>query len=447
LKAFLQRTVWLMGVGLLGISSNAAADINAASTTVGQHNAARAVAPLPQTSARKIHIFRHLNVDGNIRSYYYDREFSRTTTHDQTAFSLGGKINVLTDPFLNGFQVGGTMYFAQPLGLDSKNHAFVDRSLPGSPITTLGQAFLQYQNTYILGRIGNQEVTTPWLNESDSRMIPSTYQGIKADLTPFQNVTLTGMRLIRFKSRVSRLFTQTNLYNPENLGTPLAALGNKTDIGSLAFAAIFKYKTLHMQIWDYRFYNYSNLAYADVNYEWETKKWLSPLCGAQIAKEWGDGSNVLKSIGLGKTRGSVFGAVLGAEMADGKIAVSYNYLPRHAGAYQNGDIISPYTSGYESDPLYTTSMNAGIIEKAAGSAVKLTLQYSFFNKQLQLLASYAKYNTKPYKPNTDESDFDAMYSPEGIFKNLSIRYRLGFLNGNPTPGRIAYNRLMLQYNF
>jgi hypothetical protein len=34
-----------------------------------------------------------------------------------------------------------------------------------------------------------------------------------------------------------------------------------------------------------------------------------------------------------------------------------------------------------------------------------------------------------------------------LLKGLSLRNRLGILNGNPTTGRFVYNRVMLQYDF
>jgi hypothetical protein len=435
------------GVSLLFFCQHAYADINASGLIPGKHISHNVAQPSPAKAAGEHQIIPHLHIDGNIRTYFFDREFTNPNLDNQSAFSLGGKINVLTDPFLSGFRLGGTVYTAQSLGLNSHNPANVDATLPASPVTALGQAFLQYQNVYILGRLGNQIITNPWVNEADSRMIPATYQGIKINLMPTPNLILSGMRLIRFKSRVSATFTPTNAYTPGQLGTPVPALTNKTVIGSLIFGAQYKYKTLNAQLWDYRFYNFSHLAYGDINYKFENKTIVKPIIGAQVGTQWSDGSNLLQSVGLGSTKGTVFGAMLGAEIADGKVTLNYNLLPKMAGAFRNGDIISPYSSGYISDPLYTTSMIAGLIEKASGSAAKVAAQYTFFSKQLILFASYAKYNTKPFFPSTDETDLDAIYLPKGIFKNLSLRYRVGFLNGNPATGHFVYNRVMFEYDF
>ena len=389
-----------------------------------------------------------VHVDGYLRSYYFTRKFSNPVLDQQAAFSLGGAVNVLTNPFWDGFRIGATLFTAQSLGLNSDDAIRLDRSVPGSPVTVLGQAFAQYDNKYVLARVGNQEIITPWENMADTRMIPATYQGVSVDVKPRPDVNLYAMRLNRFKARISSRFTQTNLFNPQNLAfTSIPALGNKTDIGTLAFGATYTNPRLNINAWAYRFYNYANLAYADVNGELDTNTLFKPIYGLQLANEWNDGNEVIKSLGLGDTHAQLFGALLGVEIMHGRILFGFNWLPKHAGAYENGSIVSPYTTSYMSDPLYTTSMIAGMVEKAAGTAFKVTAQYIFFAGALETLASYAKYNTQPYLHDSNETDFDVIFHPPGTFKHLSVRERLGFLNGNSRYGHYVYNRIMLQYDF
>jgi hypothetical protein len=408
---------------------------------------AQALANNPvKTSAKPKKLPVHFT--GNIRSYYFTREFGNPRLDTQSSFSLGGRITVLTDPFWNGFRIGGTVYTAQGMGLNSDYYLRQDRTLPGSPITVLGQSFGEYQSRYLLMRVGNQLITTPWLNDADSRMIPATYQGLYTVVTPVTGLDLFGMRLISFKSRTADHFSKTNLYNTLNVGIgSIPALGNKTDIGTLAFGASYKMHTLNIKTWVYHFYNFANLAYLDVHYKLVTSSSIKPLFGLQLGHEWNAGSEILNSIGLGSTHADIFGALLGLENEHAGIILAGNILPRYQGAYRNGDVVSPYTSGYISDPLYTTSMTAGLIEKAAGSAVKVTAHYNLFGDTVLVMASYAKYFTSPYLHNTNETNIDVTYKPTGLFKHLSIRDRLGFLNGNKTFGHYINNRVMLEYNF
>lgn len=388
--------------------------------------------------------FRYLHVDGNIRSYYFTRDYSLHTVPDQRAFSLGGKINALTDS-LWGFRAGATGYTAQPLGLNPEDIREVDRSLPGNSVTVFGQAFGQYENSDFFMRVGNQLITTPWMNEADSRMIPAAYQGIFVKATAIKNLDLIGMRITRFKSRISSNFSRTNNFTPSNLATPVIALADTTVNGALAFGGKYKCNALNVQAWAYQFYDFAKLFYVDANYVVPTGTFIKPILAAQIASEGNDGSHLLQKAGRGETDATLIGLLVGAEIADGSLTVGLNKIPQKRGKYLNGDVVSPYTS--TSDPLYTTSMIAGLIEKASGSALKISAQYGFFTKKLNILASYAKYNTNPFIPNTSEEDFDVTYKPDGDFKGLSLRYRIGVLHGNPALGRFIYSRVMFQYDF
>ncbi len=92
-------------------------------------------------------------VSGDIRSYYFIRDYTNPAMIDQTAYSLGGDLKILTPDILDGFQLGAALYTAQDLGLDSDNPKEVDKTLASESITTLAEAFLQYQNSKLLFKI------------------------------------------------------------------------------------------------------------------------------------------------------------------------------------------------------------------------------------------------------------------------------------------------------
>lgn len=399
------------------------------------------------------------NIDGNIRLYDFDRHFSRPGTTDQTAFSLGGKMNALSDLFLNYFRIGGTLYTAQSFGMNSTNPERQDKSLPATPLTALGQAFLQFENPYFMGRLGNTLINTPWLNPADTRIIPASYQAFYGTFAPWQSLNTADkylnfiiFRQIRFKPRTAGGFSQHNLYNANSYTiatTTIPALGNTKDIGTLAAGGLYKLNTLYMQAWAYKFYDYSRIYYADFKYTLPTYPLFKPVIGAQMLHSPADGKNVIGSLpGLGAVNSSAYGIFIGSEIYNGQLILAWNTIPKKAGGYRNGDIVSPYTSGYTSDPLYTTSMTSGLVEKAAGSARKITGTYSFFDHQIAFAVTGAQYFTQPYLHNSSEIDLDAIYMPIPIFKkSLSIRARMGFANHSTNNGKLTYSRLMIQYDF
>lgn len=393
--------------------------------------------------------WRDTTFNGDIRSYYFTRDYTNPKTIDQSAYSLGGNLRVLTGKFLGGFQIGAALYTAQPLGLNSDNPKQVDKTLPGDSVTALGQAYLQYQRSDFLIRAGDQLINTPWLNAADSRMIPATYRGFYGTWTPKPEWTLTALRIYEFKSRVADDFSATNAYNPQNLGYNTPGVGDTTTSGAQALGAMYKASSFTAQAWGYEFFQYARLLYTDFEYLYKNKTSVSPLIGMQFLTEGGDGSNILAQVSTGAANSTAYGAVIGAEIPRGRITFGYNRIIPVTGAFNNGDVVSPYT--FTSDPLYTTSMIAGLVDKTAGEAIKIAATLNFFEQRVKFTTSFAQYYTQPLFSNTDETDFDLTYS----FKNskhkylsgLSLRNRLGIMSGDPAKGTFYYNRVMLQYSF
>lgn len=381
--------------------------------------------------------FEKTQVNGDIRSYYFTRDYTNPDLLNQSAYSLGGDIRFLTAP-IYGFQVGAAYYTAQSLGLNSDNPEKVDQTLPGNDIGVLGQAYIQYQISPLLLRVGDQLINTPWMSAGDSRMIPATYRGVYSVWTPMPNWTITGLRMFEFKSRIADSFSATNLYNVDS-----------TDHGDWAFGANYHSKALSSELWAYQFMDFGKLFYSNSQYTFNEKSPWQPLVGLQLFKETGDGDNVLQQVSSGKADSQGYGLLTGLSYDHAKLTVGYNQIFSASGAYKNGDIVSPYTTGYADDPLFTTSMIGGLVEKSSGQAAKITASYAAFQNDLLLSTSFAHYITDPEVPNTDETDLDVTYSFNHVqyLKGLSVRERLGVQTGDPAKGTFYYNRIMLQYSF
>ncbi len=390
-------------------------------------------------------------IDGDIRSFYFTRDYSNPNVLDQAAYSLGGNIRILTAPNFTGLQIGAAYYTAQSLGLNNSNPAKVDATLPGKDIGVLGQAYIQYQRAPLFIRVGDQLINTPWLAAGDSRMIPATYRGVYGVWTPQKNWTITALRTFEFKSRIADNFSKTNLYNENNLGSPIPKLGDDTDQGAWALGANFNLDTLNSQTWAYQFLDFGKLFFNDTQYVFNTDPNLRPLIGAQLFTESGDGDNILQQVSSGKADANGYGLLAGLIFYNAKLTAGFNQIFSAAGAFKNGDIVSPYTTGYADDPLYSTSMIAGLVEKSSGDAYKVTASYAALEKALLLSVSFAQYFTQPEVHDTAETDFDMSYSfahsQYKYLKDLSIRNRLGIQTGDPAKGTFYYNRVMLQYSF
>ena len=392
--------------------------------------------------------FGGMKVNGDIRAYDFTRHYSGPVAGQQ-AFSVGGALNVLSGS-VYGFSAGLSFYTAHNLGLNNPNPALVDGTLAGyDGINTLGQAFVQYDNRRVLVRAGDQSIANPWINASDSRMIPATYQALLAAVRPITGLTISAMRITRFKSRTSDEFSRTDLYNSTgtfNIGGT-GGLAGRRETGAAAVGADYDARGLKAAVWGYQFYDLAKMAYAQGSYVLPGAAGLKPFVGAQVVRETGSGPQY-----LGAVNATVYGAVVGVKRAGDQITLGYDDLPAHAGAFGNGDVVSPYTTGYATDPLYTTSMIQGMIDrKTTGHAVKISATAFLLQHKVRLIASFADYFNTLYSgytsARTNEADLDLTYFLGGPLKGLSIRDRIGIAHNLPVVHRFVYNRLMLEYDF
>jgi len=386
-----------------------------------------------------------MKVNGDIRAYDFTRHYSGPVAGQQ-AFSLGGAVNVLSGS-VDGFSAGLSVYTAHSLGLNRNNPALVDGTLAGfGNINTIGQAFMQYDNRYALVRAGDQIITTPWINASDSRVIPATYRGVFAALMPLHGLTISALRINGFKSRTSTDFSRTNLYNSSNIGgTP--GLANSTDSGAAALGVNYHRAGFKVATWGYQFFGLAKMADAQASYALPSMAGVKPFLGAQFVRETGSGAQY-----LGPVNATVYGAVVGVKVKGNQLTLGYDNLPAHAGAFGNGDVVSPYTTGYATDPLYTTSMIQGMVDrKTSGHALKVSGTAFALQHKLRLMASFAEYYntvTPSYaSARTNEADIDVTYFLSGSLKGLSVRDRVGIAHNLPVIKRFVYNRVMVEYDF
>ncbi len=413
--------------------------------------------------------FMNSTVDGQIRSYYFDRFFGGNTPN-LSAFSLGGYLNVHT-PSAAGFSADVGFYTANSLGANTVNP---DVTLMGTApsVNALGQAYLQYAiPDMVMIRAGNQEINTPWVNASDSRVIPATYQGIFAEVSPYCNVHFYGMRLFRWKSRTSGNFYKDNLYYQTGFdGDPMyggSAVLPDTDgnaQGTLAFGAKASDMGATAQAWYYDFYQFSKMFYGDADYTLKTGSVLDPFVGGQFMREWEANSFLNSSLGAGKIDGSAgngvsssaWGVQAGvkydldnAVLGKGELSWAYNQINYQAGAVGAGAIVSPYTVGYATDPLYTTSMIRGLVEMGPGNGWKVKWTQHFLSNQFQFSTAYASYHLHSLG-NANDIYADLIYFPKGFFKGISVRDRVEVAHGDLSAaqgGYFIYNRVMLTYAF
>ena len=383
------------------------------------------------------------NFSGDIRAYSFTRDYTKSSLTDLHSTSLGGKLKAETAN-QDGFGAALGVYFAQDLGFNNhtQNNKYINPLLMGTGygIYTPGEAYVQYRKPEFLARLGNQVIDNPWINPSDGFMIPNLYRAGLVDAYPVDGLKLEGERIAGFKNRTVSGFQDSNLFalpydNPKFLGT---------DSGSSAVGAAYKNDIANANIWLYRFNDFAQMAWLQGGYK-VSMSGFEPFVDFQYMRETGDGAQL-----LGPVDSRAYGAKLGAGGKWGNVFFAYNKVPvNFVAGVSNGNLLSPYTQVYNTDPLYTTVMNYGLVSsRGAGHAWMVGANSKWLNGKLDTGLTFSRYDTAPYVANADAVMLDVAYHLDGKLKGVTLRDRLGYEQGLKIWGNTYVdNRIMLQYAF
>ncbi len=382
-------------------------------------------------------------VSGDLRVYDFSRNYAGNTLTNLHSASVGGKMKAVTGS-LNGFSAGAAVYFAHDIGFNnySQNNKYLNPLLMGTSrgLDVIGEAYLQYKKPWLLARAGNQVIDNPWVNPSDGFMMPNLYQGVTFAVSPAKGLELHADRILRFKNRTVSSFQASNLFelpydNPRY---------NGSNNGTSEIGATYKKGGISGEAWLYDFYDFAKMTYIEGGYKLP-KQSYAPFAHLQYMKETGSGAQF-----LGSVDSTVYGAKIGTTVPSGEVYFAYDKVPYNKVAgISNGNLLSPYTQVYNTDPLYTTVMNYGLVSaRAAGHAWLLGMKLKPLGDRLDIFPTLSRYNTAPFVSNVNAFMLDIAYHLNGKLKGLTLRNRLGIEHGMPAWGNTYVDeRVMLQYAF
>lgn len=383
------------------------------------------------------------HVSGNLRAYTFSRNFAGDRLANLHASSLGGKIRAETGS-IDGFSAGIGLYFAHDIGFNNydQNNKYLNPLLMGTSrsLDVIGETYLQYRNPWLLAKVGNQSIDNPWINPSDGFMIPNLYQGVTASFTPMDGLRIEADRILRFKNRTVSSFRASNLFELPYSNPKYSGSNN----GTLDFGAVYKKGGIRAQAWLYDFHDFARMTYVEGGYALHDIPY-APFADLQYMKETSSGAQY-----LGSVDSTAYGAKIGLALPLGSAYFAYNRVPYKAIAGTlNGNLLSPYTQVYNTDPLYTTVMNYGLVSsRAPGHAWLLGMKLKPLGERLDILPTLSRYNAAPFAANINAFMLDIAYHLGGSLKGLTVRNRLGIEHGNPQWGNTYVDeRIMLQYAF
>jgi len=431
-----------------------------------------------------------LLVTGRLRGYSFDRvnHVQNTANPDRhaTEFSFEPHLDyrIGNTPLNIGYSYSGAYGF----GLDgtkpgANNH--VDNTLPGYPLDSpVHEAYLQYKTSYDTFTVGDQELNYSWTPASDTRVQPVSYQAFDSSAKLSKTLTFGLTDIVRFQARNSSNFEPNTLLTaPYSGATPVIAKSGTQTPGTLRLGLSYTpISNVAITAENYQFYDIASLTYAEGRYGVVPSSKANPYLAVQFVNEVSLGQNQ-----LGRISNHTFGAQLGATVAKGvQVTVSTDIAPWHyalvhaksttaasafyfapgggtgsveklgTGLYRvaYGGIASPYTDTYTSDPLYTTMLTQGMVERrSAGNSGKIALTYTTPNKQFRFIAAegYFQYSNEIARNITSEYDLDGTYYlnkvRSGPYHGLLVRVRYASRSVPAIPDNFQYQRFQTEYDF
>jgi hypothetical protein len=431
----------------------------------------------------------HLAISGRVRGYDFQRINRVTNASNPNRHSTEFAAEPHLDYHIAGTQlnVGYTYAGATGFGFNGPNpiaNPKVDNTLPGFPLNMVDhELYLQYKDANNTFTLGNMELNYPWVALSDSRVIPSAFQGLDANvrLTSWFDVNAT--RVTAFEMRNSSSFEQNTLLTAPYPGASSLYKIPTFTPGTLRVGFNFHPSARFvLSAENNEFYNIANLAYGEAKYGIEPYSKVNPYVAVQYVAEGSLGTNQ-----IGKVENHTLGAQLGANVVKGLTfaastdisPVEYAYVRAGSlakaesqyfvggggtsdgrslgdGLYQiaYGGIASPYTDSLGTDPLYTTMITQGMADRrSAGEAYKAALVYTPPNKQWKLLAAEAwwNYSNEIGHNLTSEFNVDGTYYfnkvRPGPYHGFFVRIRIAPRQQPTLPYGFEYQRFITEYDF
>jgi hypothetical protein len=365
------------------------------------------------------------------RAYYMDRD--RDKNQDNVGFALGGAVQYLSGWAFDRLQVRATGYTSQDVyGPSDKDGTQL--FLPGPEgFSVLGEAnaVFRFTENDVL-RAGRQLFELPYVNSSDSRMVPNTFEAVA-----FGNASTTGLAyIVGYVDRVKKKNADKFIPMSEAAG-----VANGEDGVMMAGARYVFVEGTEIVAIDQQTSDVFNTFFAKVEHDFALANDRSLKGFLQYTDQ--------RSVG-GDLTGKFETGLLSA-----KVEYAAGQATLRLGASTTGSekgIQKPYGSAAN-----YLSIMAEDFDRAGEDAWMIGGNYDFQRVgpgDLSLFANIVSGNTPDTGPNAsaDETEYDLTVDyriKEGPAKNLWVRLRAGFVDQDETEGGDDFLdlRLIVNWNF
>ncbi|WP_442764432.1 OprD family outer membrane porin [Sulfurospirillum cavolei] len=374
--------------------------------------------------------FKNGKVSGELRAWYFDRDYSTektsgttptsASTKDADIFNVGVILGYVTDSFY-GFKLGATVQSNYAPFADSDAKADFASDMYGSG-AQLSEAYIQYNLGKTTATVGRQFISTPLVNGSGSRMIKQAFEGATIVNTDLPATTLVAGVITKYQARTS---STIGLHSSGDVGEfdSISKIANKAlgltgskalDDGDYAYTLLAINKsitgtTLTAQ-WA-EIVNVVDMYYLEAAYAGKAGEFSYGLAANYQYADWDSA--------ISSDAGTMYGAKASLGYGDFKAYVAYTEITDDAGI---GGIDGGAGLGGGAQTAFAQAkqVTTGTYEKDS-KAYSVDANYNFSQIGLLVGARYTdlKVDSSQFTPDRGYTDLYTTYTFTGALKGLS----------------------------
>jgi hypothetical protein len=366
---------------------------------------------------------KSVEISGDLRSYFFQRDFKNGTT-DQESFAVGGILRGRFHPY-SAVTAGISLYTSQGASLNDSNKDVYnllakDPSGDHKNYTALGEAFLELHYNSFGFKLGRQEINTPWLNQHDVRMTPQSFDAasFKLNLNEDTDIHLCHVARMKYKTDTKAKSMSETAGFSGNEGVSCLGLEKSGELG--------------LQFWGYRAHDMWDDLYLRMDYTPKDDDWY---INARFLNRNSIGDKL-----AGNQDSWHAGLMGGITLGDFDLNAAYS---------RNGDHTILRKWGHAT----TISNQVMVADRAKEKAWLLGAKYSPPSlPMLKMGVSMANHDTPDsgtnQSPDRKEYNFDLQYSLDKAVPGLSLRGRYAWVDESGAGAKdLGDLRLYLRYQF
>lgn len=369
--------------------------------------------------------------DVQIRTMYFDRD--KFDSSESTAWALGGYAGFKTGYFRDRLAFGATAYTSQRLYGPEDKGGTGALTADQHGYTVIGEVYGQFLVADDINiDVGRKILNTPYINKSDTRMTPNTFQtailqGVVGNEDEFGQWRFGAGYVDAIKEKTSERFIPMS---------EAAGAIDGVDRGVYVAGANYKRGGLSIGAVEYYSDDIINIFYTEAKYAMPLGEDFDLLLGLQYSDQGSTGNDLLT------------GSEFSANQFGAKAELSYSRAVFSTSWTTNGndtDLRSPWGG----IPSYN-SVQVQDFNRAGEDAFMLRASYKF--KAVDGLSAYALWvngsqPTNPALSAQDEYDFNLQWSVSaGSFKGLSVRARYAVVTQDMGGPDLQDFRLLINYD-